>query len=200
MPRRPRQDFPGAIHHVSIRGLHESAIYSNDADRRVFLAMLGQTVRRHEWQLHAYCLMTTHYHLLVHTPQPTLADGMHDLNASYASRINRLRGRRGHVFAGRYSSTLVACDRHLLESCRYIPLNPVRAGMVARPEDWPWSSYRATAGLESGPSFFDPRLPQSLLDGDPATAARRYASFVAEAPDAPLPPELQLRTRTRGVI
>lgn len=183
MARARRQDFAGAIHHVSIRGIDEESLYPREGDQQVFLAMLSQTVQRQAWVVYAYCLMTTHYHLLVRTLRPTLSSGMHQLNGTYASRANRLESRRGHLFSGRYRATLVNTDRHLLESCRYIVLNPVRAGMVAEPEEWPWSSYRSTIGLEPGPGFFDTSVPRRLLGGDTADGAELFRRFVADAPD-----------------
>jgi len=124
--------------------------------------------------------MTNHYHLLVETPRPTLARGMRGLNGVYTQRFNRRHGRPGHLFQGRYTAVLVERESHLLELCRYVVLNPVRARMVRRPEDWPWSSYRATAGLAPEPAWL---VTPWLLGhfGQPGPGARAaYARFVAE--------------------
>jgi putative transposase len=122
-------------------------LFVDDRDRERFLEQLAQTVSRHRWQCHAYCLMSNHYHLLLETPEPNLPAGMLLLNGSYARWFNSRHGTVGHVFERRYHAEPVTGDGHLLETCRYIVLNPVRAGLVLRPYDWIWSSYRATAGL-----------------------------------------------------
>src|SRR5215831_18440496 len=97
--------------------------------------------------------MPNHYHLLIETPQPNLARGMRHLNGVYTQRFNRRHGRAGHVFQGRYKAIVVQKDVHLLELCRYVVLNPVRAGLVEKVGEWLWSSYRATAGHRSPPAW-----------------------------------------------
>ena len=143
--------------------------------------MLAATVDRHGWAVHAYCLMDNHYHLLLHTPEANLAAGMQQLNANHAQRFNRLRNRPGHLFQGRYASSLVDSEAHLIQSARYIALNPVRAGLCPTPERWRWSSYRATIGLDPGPEVLD---PSTLLGpfGSPDDRARRgFQAFVEDA-------------------
>ncbi len=100
--------------------------------------------------MHAYCLMSNHYHLLIETPEPNIANGMQWLNSTYAHRFNEKYERIGHLFQRRYARRLIVDDEHLREVIRYIPLNPVRAGLCKRPEDWPWSSYRATSDPSVG--------------------------------------------------
>lgn len=115
------------------------------------------------WRCHAYCLLTNHYHLLIETPEPTLADGMHCLNGRWARWFNKRYSRVGHVFQGPYGAECVSTDEHLLELFRYISLNPVRAGLCEAPEDWPWSSFAATVGLAEPPSFLTLSLVESLF-------------------------------------
>jgi len=110
-------------------------------------------VRRFNWLCHAYCLMDNHYHLLIETPEGNLSAGMRQLNGVYTQSFNRAHGRDGHLFKGRFNAILVEKQSHLLELCRYVILNPVRAGMVARPEQHPWSSYLATLGAAEKPEF-----------------------------------------------
>ncbi|MCV6614657.1 MAG: transposase, partial [Cellvibrionaceae bacterium] len=129
---------------------------------------------------YAYCLMGNHYHLLVETPEANLSKGMQKLNGVYTQRFNRKYGRVGHVFQGRYKSILVDKDSYLLELCRYIVLNPVRAGLVRTAKDWPWSSYRATIGAASSPDFLSVEQVLAAFAARRAKAIERYANFVSQ--------------------
>lgn len=155
MTRPLRIELAGALYHVTSRGNARQPIFLDDDDRRLFLHRLGDTVVRHQWRCPAYCLMTNHYHLLVETPRPDLSRGMHWLNATYAQGFNARHERVGHVLQGRFSGILVEREGHLLELARYVVLNPVRAGLVASAEDHPWSSLRATLGLDPAPGWLD---------------------------------------------
>jgi REP element-mobilizing transposase RayT len=151
MARPLRLEFAGALYHVTARGNERRCIFlaNLDDDRSRFLEILGQTCDRFRWICHAFCLMTNHCHLLVETPDANLSVGMRQLNGVYTQHVNRGRERVGHLFQGRFKGILAEKDGYLLEIARYVVLNPVRANIVGGPEDWPWSSYRATAGLES---------------------------------------------------
>jgi putative transposase len=144
MTRPLRLEFEGALYHITSRGDRRENIYENDEDRQGFLSLLARVCETHNWTCHAYCLMSNHYHLLVETPEANLSKGMRQLNGVYTQDFNRCNHCCGHVFGGRYKSILVDKDSYLLELTRYIVLNPVRAGMVQRAQDWPWSSFRAT--------------------------------------------------------
>jgi putative transposase len=146
MARPLRIEYAGAVYHITSRGNEKKAVFKNDQDRINFLNTLLHVNKRYNWICHAYCLMDNHYHLLIETPDGNLALGMRQLNGVYTQLFNKLHGRTGHLFQGRYKSILIQKDSHLLEVCRYVVLNPVRARMVERPEAWKWSSYRATAG------------------------------------------------------
>ena len=148
MTRPLRIEYAGAVYHVTSRGNEKKPVFKDDQDRINFLNTLLHVKKRYNWVCHAYCLMDNHYHLLIETPDGNLALGMRQLNGVYTQLFNKRRQRTGHLFQGRYKSILIQKDSHLLEVCRYVVLNPVRAGMVPRPEDWKWSSYPATAGLE----------------------------------------------------
>lgn len=180
MARPLRLEFEGALYHVTARGNAGALIYRDDADRRRFVDFLGRTVERRGWLCYAYCLMGNHYHLVFETPSPSLARGMRDLNGMYTQTFNRRHGRSGHVFQGRYHAALVQRDAHLLEVCRYVVLNPVRAGLATRAEDWVWSSYRATAGLAAKPAHLRTAWLLGQFGRGGHAAQRAYAAFVAE--------------------
>lgn len=148
MARPLRIEYPGAVYHITGRGNERQSVFLDDADRIAFLELVHQVCDRFNWLCHTYCLMTNHYHLLVETIDPTLCRGMRQLNGVYTQDFNRHHGRVGHLFQGRFKAILVEKDAYLLELCRYVVLNPVRANMVQSTKDWEWSSYRATAGLE----------------------------------------------------
>ena len=141
MPRPPRPQFPEAIYHVTTRGNRGATVYVDAIDSQFFIRLLELVGASCGWRCHAFCLMTTHYHLLVTTPAANIATGMHALNGRYAQAFNARHGLDGHVFGRRYAGTLVEDDSHLLEVYRYIAWNPVRAGLCTSPADWPWSSY-----------------------------------------------------------
>ena len=155
MARPLRIEFPGALYHLTSRGNARSDIFVDDLDRQKFLDILSSVVYKHRWICHGYCLMGNHYHLLIETPEGNLCRGMRQLNGVYTQAFNRRHGRVGHLLQGRYKSILVEKESYLLELCRYIVLNPVKAEMVNAPEDWAWSSYRATAGLTTAPEFLN---------------------------------------------
>ncbi len=180
MTRPLRVEIAGGVYHLTSRGDGREDIFLEDDDREQFLVLLGHAIERFGWRCHAYCLMTNHYHLMVETPEPNLARGMRHLNGVYTQRFNRRHNRGGHVFQGRYKAIVVQKDAHLLELCRYVVLNPVRAGLVKRVQDWPWSSYRATAGQHAKPEWLrtDWLLAQFARQPQPAVAL--YRRFVAD--------------------
>jgi len=180
MARPLRLEHPGAIWHVTARGNRREAIYLDDDDRNRFLRRLAETVTVHCWRLHAWVLMTNHYHLLLETPEPNLSRGMHRLNAPYSQAFNARHARIGHVFQGRYKSILVEREAHLLELTRYVVLNPVRAGIVSTPGEWPWSSYRETAGTRSPARWLETTWTLRQFADDMRVAQDRYRAFVAE--------------------
>jgi REP element-mobilizing transposase RayT len=190
MARPLRIEFPGAIYHVTSRGDRRDAIFDDDTDRQTFLLVLARAVQRFDAQVLAYCLMGNHYHLVLHTRQANLSLLMRQLNGVYTQTFNRNHDKVGHVFQGRFKAILVDRDNYLLALCRYVDLNPVRARMVAKPTNWPWSSYRAHAGRVDAPEWLDTAGLHGYLLGHPADnaadhreAAKRYAALVASAPD-----------------
>src|SRR3954452_9128535 len=153
MGRQRRVQFPGALYHVTTRGNWQRTIFLDDRDRETFLVILGGVVAQHGWVCHAYCLMDNHYHLLVATPAANLAEGMRALNGRNARSFLRRHSYSGHLFGHRYHPVLVERHEHLQEAARYVVLNRVRAGLCATARDWPWSSFRATAGEARCPRF-----------------------------------------------
>jgi len=140
MARPLRIEFPGALYHVISRGNERRAIVRDDADRRKRLDWLRRTVETYGWRLHAFVLMSNHDHLFVETPEANLSAGMQLYNGSYTGYFNCRHRRAGHLFQGRFKGHLIEEEGYFLEVSRYIHLNPVRARVVARPEDWPWGS------------------------------------------------------------
>jgi putative transposase len=180
MPRPPRIQASETIYHLNTRGNRSEAIVRDDSDRNTFLAIFGDVVKRHELTCISYCVMTTHYHLQVETANDDLSRAMERLNGLYARSFNRRHGLRGHVFEKRFHSELVESEAHLLETVRYIVLNPVRAGICRLPEEWPWSSHNAVLGLAPAPDFFHPEHVLSYFDHDLDRARQAYRLFVLE--------------------
>jgi len=180
MARPLRIEYEGGLYHVTSRGNAGQDIFLREEDRKRFLKTLSEVVERYCWIIHAYCLMSNHYHLLVETPQGNLSAGMRQLNGVYTQRFNLRHGRVGHLFQGRYRAFLVEKESYLLELSRYIVLNPVRAGIVAFPQEWSWSSYRVTAGLKKGVEFLHTDWILGSFSPSKAQAQKLYISFVKE--------------------
>ena len=187
MARSLRLEFPGAIYHVTSRDNARSAIFIDDEDRRLFLSCLSEVVTRFHWRCHAYCLMDNHYHLLIETPEANLSLGMRQLNGVYTQRFNRRHGRVGHMFQGRFKAIVVDRDSYLLELCRYVVLNPIRAGMVADVAHYAWSSYPAIMGLTGLPAWLEADWVLGQFAKTRSAARRRYAEFVSEGLGLPSP-------------
>lgn len=141
MPRRLRIEYEGAIYHVMTRGNARQDIVEDDDDRRRWRSLLEQTTACKQWEVVVYVLLNNHFHLLLKTPRPNLASGMQRFLSAYSQWWGRRRGRPGHLFQGRYKAESIEDETYYWTVSRYIHLNPVRAGLVARPEDWAWSSY-----------------------------------------------------------
>jgi len=177
MPRRSRIDIPEMVYHVYNRGHNKTAIFLDDLDREVFLKYLRRACERCPWELLGYCLMSNHYHLQLRTLDGPLGKTMHYLNTLYAGYFNFRYGKAGHVFQNRYHSIPVEVDSYLLVLSRYIHLNPVVAGLVKRPEDYSWSSYKEYLG---GPpsGLIRPAFVLDTLDANPEKQRESYREFV----------------------
>jgi len=146
MARKVRVQYPGAIYHVMNRGDHREAVFCDDDDRRLLLSTLDEACHKTGWQIHCFCFMSNHFHLVVETPSANLVEGMKWLLGVYTARFNRRRKLLGHLFSGRYKALLVdgSGNGYLKSVCDYVHLNPVRAGLLhaEQPlETYRWSSY-----------------------------------------------------------
>ena len=145
MPRRPRSVLPNGAFHAFNRGVAKSTIFLDDVHFATFMEMFESACLRFDWHCEHYCLMPNHYHLIVGALRPRLSRGMHWLNGRYAQWFNALHDRVGHVFQNRFGAYVIDTDRHFEKACQYVEANPVRAGLCAKPEEWPWSSAYARA-------------------------------------------------------
>jgi putative transposase len=139
MARRARRLLPDGWFHVTCRGVDGTPIFLADVDQLSFLSLLLTTVGSELWTLEALCLMGNPYHLILRARRADLSAGMRRLNGVYAQRFNRRYGRRGHLFGDRFASWVIGSEEHLTAAVGYVLLNPVRAGLCARAEDWRWS-------------------------------------------------------------
>ncbi len=193
MSRPLRVEFAGALWHVTSRGNERRDVFRDEADREAFLKILGRTVGLFRWTLHAYVLMDNHFHLLLETPEPTLSRGMRQLNGLYTQAFNRRHRRSGHLFQGRFKSVLVDKETHFLELSRYLVLNPIRLGAARSARAWPWSSYRAMAGLASAPAWLETDATLRGFGGKRGAAEEAYRKFVADWKDSAYDPWEQVR-------
>jgi len=195
MARSLRIEYPGAFYHVFSRGVAKQVIFKTDEDRARFLHYLDLTIQRHNWVLHAYCLMDNHFHLLVETPDPNLSKGMHLLNGRYAQWFNYINDRVGHVFQGRYGCGLIQKEEYFLKVACYIVLNPVEGGVVEHPSHYRWSSYTSTAGIDIPPSFLTISSILLCFSDDLPTAQKLYRESVEHGIDN----EAQRRIESGGI-
>jgi REP element-mobilizing transposase RayT len=180
MARPLRIEYPGALYHVTSRGNAGGKIFRSDKDREYFLDLLGFIIERFNWLCHAWCLMDNHYHLILETPEGNLSRGMRQLNGIYTQKYNWRYTKTGHVFQGRYKAILVDKESYLLELCRYVILNPVRAKIVKSPQDWKWSSYRSTTGTAKPPQWLTTDWILVQFSRSRRRAQRLYHQFIME--------------------
>ena len=140
--RKERIWYPGATYHAMARGIRRMEIFQDDTDYQVFLILLKKMMEKHACYVHAYCLMTNHFHLLIETGEEEIGKTVKGITSCYAAYYNQKYGYHGHVFEGRFKSCLVKDDSYFLQTSRYIHMNPVKARITEHPEDYPWSSYR----------------------------------------------------------
>lgn len=180
MARPLRLELAGGLYHVTSRGDRGEDIYRDDEDREAWLRVFAGVCERYNWRCHAYCLMPNHYHVVVETSEANLSRGMRQLNGVFTQDFNRRHDVAGHLFQGRFKAILVERDAYLLELARYVVLNPVRAGMARRASDWPWSSYRATAGDAPRLKWLETDWILRQFGRAKGRARERYAEFVTE--------------------
>jgi len=165
---------------VTVRGIEGRSIAMDDRDRSRWLEQLELVVHRHGWRLFAFALMGNHFHLFFQTPRPNLSRGMHDLNGGYVNFFNARHEREGHLFQGRFKAFVVEDEGYWLEVSRYVHLNPVRAKIVARPEDWRWSSYGGYHRPALRLDWVDYGPVLAEFGGDDREGQKRYRAFVEE--------------------
>jgi putative transposase len=177
LARPLRIEYEGAFYHVTARGNERKRIFFGKGDYDKFKEYLLEGQEKYGYRLHCYVLMTTHYHLLIDTPEGNLSEVVHYINGSYANYINRKRNRSGHLLQGRYKGILVDRDAYFLELSRYLHLNPVRAKMVEKPEEYGQSSYRSyVKGTKDGMLTTD--LVLGMVSGNGRVARKAYQEYV----------------------
>ena len=179
----PRVIDPTGLYHVFSRGNYRARIFLDDDHFTKYLSLLTRVSNRYHWTVLDWCLMPNHYHLFLRLEDGGLSEGMRELNGCFSRWSNRETGRTGtgHFVKNRFGMVDVLREGQLWELVSYIPLNPVRAGLVKRPEDWPWSGYRATAGLEHPRDFHRPYALLRLIADGYTDLRARYISIVEEA-------------------
>ena len=182
MPRSPRQDHDGAWQHAMNRGTDRQAVFRSDDDRQIFYDCLAAAMPRYGVQVHAWCLLDNHFHLLLFSESGRLSDAMRFLGGRFTQRINYRNGRDGPIFRGRFTSIAIESDAHLVRASRYIHRNPVEAGLVAEPWQWPWSSAQAYLGLVRRPAWLHTEAILEMLG--PQGARQKYREFLGEETDA----------------
>ncbi len=178
MARPLRIEYPDAYYHITARGNEQKNIYRNDRDREKFLEYLASASERYSAVIHAYCLMSNHYHLLLQTPAGNLSQIMRHINGAYTTYYNVKRKRSGHLLQGRYKAILVDQDAYAQELTRYIHLNPVRVKMVKRPEEYRWSSYGGYLNKKKRAEWLYVDFVLSMLNRNPSAARKQYRQFV----------------------
>lgn len=148
MSRLIRLNHEGALYHITSRGIEKRNIFNSEFDYNYFLTILSKLTDKYAISIYGYVLMSNHYHLLVETPMGNISKAMHYLNSAYSIFYNKRHNRSGHLFQGRFKSFLIEKERYLLSVSRYIHLNPVKAGIALKPEDYKWSSYLSYIGIE----------------------------------------------------
>ena len=175
---RQRRPTAAGLYHLAVRSPTPELFFTDNEDRLAFLTILKEVTQRTDWICLAVCLMGTHYHLLVDAAQGILAETMQRINWRYAFDFNRAHGHRGHHVGGKFLSIPITSDVHLMTCYRYIVRNPVRAGLVDRAEQWPWSSYAVAINEATGFDFVDPTRVFDYFGSSRATAIERLRGFV----------------------
>jgi putative transposase len=176
MPRGPRIEIAGGMHHVTAKSPSHRKLFLRDNDETAYLQLVARQARERGWSVLTYCLMPNHVHLLIQTPEPDLGPGMKTAHESFGRYVNDTRGEGGHVFGGRFKNRIVRNEAHLVACLRYIARNPVAAHLCAVPDAWPWSAHRALTGMAPVPSFLNAEEALTYAGGRPG-----YVRLVAQS-------------------
>ena len=176
MPRKPRISYPGALHHVIAGGNRKGKIYLDNNDRKKFLSLIEKYQELHSFPIYAYVLMDNHFHILIEEREVPLSRTMQGISQSYTQYFNKRHKKVGHLFQGRYKSLLCDKDRYLLILVQYIHLNPIRKGIVSKPEAYQWSSHNAYY-LNSNETFVNIEFVLSLFHKKRDIALANYSQF-----------------------
>ena len=177
-PRPHRIQSAGAVYHVFPKATGGESLFRDDVDRQRFLSILALTVKRYRVELHFFVLLGTHDHLVLTTREPNISAAMQYLNGLHCQVFNRRHGRKGHVLGGRFGAVLLESEQHAAWLVPYLALNPVRAGLVERPEAWPWSSYASLIGEAPGWSFVKPGFVLEQFHPDASRARILLREYV----------------------
>lgn len=180
MGRPLRIEYPGAFYHVTSRGNEQKDVFKSQKDREKFLSYLESATERYSAVIHAYCLLSNHYHILLETPAGNLSQIMRHINGAYTIYFNIKRKRAGHLFQGRFKAILIEADEYATELSRYIHLNPVRAGIVALPEEYQWSSYRNYIGQGKTLEWLKTDFILGYFGKSDTEAKKKYRAFVED--------------------
>ena len=178
MGRRARVFEADGIYHLVSRGSNRQALFRYDGDRIAFLDRMAKVTDRYGLLWIAYCLMGNHYHAIVQTPGGRLSDAMRDLHGGFSRLLASVYGSDAHLFKNRFLAEQIDTPEYFATVMRYVHLNPVRAGLCGHPADWPWSSHRATVGMDPVPSFLAPEVFFRIEALQPDAARSDYAAFV----------------------
>lgn len=187
MARQARGDIPAGTYHATHRATGPMAMFRDDYDRTDFCRRLSHIIAKQGWTCHAFCLMSTHYHLLLDIGENTLQAGMQYLNGTYAQEFNRRYGRWGHLRGDRYAAAPVESDGHMLNAFRYIARNPVVEGLCSAPTDWIWSGYSDCVGLTSRFGFVTHRVIHAHFGNEPKRAIQLLREFVEDLEPGSVP-------------
>src|SRR4030065_2173313 len=178
MARPLRIEYPGAFYHITSRGNERKNIFKNEYDFKKFLEYLEAANKRYRAVIHIYCLMSNHYHLLLETPMGNLSQIMRHINGAYTTYYNTKRKRFGHLLQGRYKETLIQAEEYAEELSRYIHLNPIRAGIRSKLEEYQWSSYQYYIGKKQTPTWLTVDYILSYFGMETSTAQKKYSEYV----------------------
>ena len=179
MPRKPRLCSEGLVYHITSRGINKERIFHAKCDYKMYLFILKECKKKFRFLLYCYALMPNHIHLVLETAQGgSISKIMQKLNTSYAVYMNKRRNRTGHLFQGRFFSRVVNKDNYLLELSRYVHLNPVKAGLVNKPEDYPWSSYNDYCKPDYKSPLVDRDFILGIISLDRKSQVQEYKKFV----------------------